>query len=100
MDPKIKNRSRVFYQMANIEASMFRGKNNWALLMGTDGFIAEGSGDNFFIIKDGVVITPEGRDCLVGISRNYIFEIAGVDRVAFVKSSTDAPNVYDAFSTF
>ena len=30
MDPKIKNRSRVFYQMANIEASMFRGKNNWA----------------------------------------------------------------------
>ena len=69
-DPKIKNRSRVFYQMANIEASMFRGKNNWALLMGTDGFIAEGSGDNFFIAKDGVVITPEGRDCLVGISRN------------------------------
>ena len=26
--PKVKNRSRVFYQMANIEASMFRGKNN------------------------------------------------------------------------
>ena len=51
MDPKIKNRSRVFYQMANIEASKFNGKNNWALLMGTDGFIAEGSGDNFFIVK-------------------------------------------------
>jgi branched-chain amino acid aminotransferase len=40
MDPKIKNRSRVFYQMANSEASMFRGKNNWALMMDTDGFIA------------------------------------------------------------
>ena len=39
---KIKNRSRVFYQMANIEASMFKGKNNWALMMDTDGFIAEG----------------------------------------------------------
>ena len=63
MDPKIKNRSRVFYQMANIEASMFRGKNNWALMMDTDGFIAEGSGDNFFIVKNGTVITPEGRNC-------------------------------------
>ena len=74
MDPKIKNRSRVFYQVANIEASKFKGKNNWALLMGTDGFIAEGSGDNFFIVKNGVVITPEPRDILVGISRNYIFK--------------------------
>ena len=43
--------------------------------MDTDGYIAEGSGDNFFIIKDGKVITPEARNCLVGISRNYIFEI-------------------------
>ena len=75
MDPKIKNRSRVFYQMANIEASKFKGKNNWALLMGLDGHIAEGSGDNFFIVKNGVVITPEPRDILVGISRNYIFEL-------------------------
>tara|TARA_B100000795_G_C22796893_1_gene439814 strand:+ start:1950 stop:2951 length:1002 start_codon:yes stop_codon:yes gene_type:complete len=75
MDPKIKSRSRVFYQMANIEASKFKGKNNWALLMGLDGHIAEGSGDNFFIVKNGVVITPKPRDILVGITRNYIFEI-------------------------
>jgi branched-chain amino acid aminotransferase len=75
MDPKIKSRSRVFYQMANIEASKFKGKNNWALLMGLDGHIAEGSGDNFFIVKNGIVITPKPRDILVGISRNYIFEL-------------------------
>ena len=35
-----------------------------------------------------------------GAARNYIFEIAGVDRVAFVKSSSDAPTVYAACSTF
>ena len=72
MDPKIKNRSRLFYLMANIEASQFAGDNNWALLMGTDGFITEGTGDNFFIIKDGIVISPQGRDILRGISREYI----------------------------
>ena len=40
--------------MANIEASQVEGDNNWALLLGTDGFITEGTGDNFFIIKDNV----------------------------------------------
>ena len=39
MDPKIKNRSRVFYQMANIEVSQVKGENNWALLLDPDGFI-------------------------------------------------------------
>ena len=52
MDPKIKNRSRLFYLMANIEASHFEGDNNWALLLDPDGFITEGTGDNFFIIKE------------------------------------------------
>ena len=51
MDPKIKNRSRLFYQMANIEVSQIIGKNNWALLLDPDGFITEGTGDNFFIVK-------------------------------------------------
>ena len=74
MDPKIKNRSRLFYLMANIEASLFKGENNWALMLDPDGFIAEGSGDNFFIIKDGVLISPEGRNMLRGITRQYIME--------------------------
>ena len=55
MDPKIKNRSRLFYMMANIEASLFKGDNNWALMLDPDGFIAEGTGDNFLIVKDSVL---------------------------------------------
>ncbi len=99
-DPKIKNRSRVFYQMANIEASMFRGKNNWALLMGTDGFIAEGSGDNFFIVKDGTVMTPMGRDCLVGISRNYIFEICNQLGIKCIEANIEPYHIYTADEAF
>ena len=60
--------------MANIEVSLFKGENNWALLLDTSGFISEGTGDNFFIIKDNVVISPEGRDILRGISRQYLME--------------------------
>jgi branched-chain amino acid aminotransferase len=76
LEPKLKNRSRLHYMMANIDASHWPGDNNWALLLDPDGFVAEGSGDNFFIIKDGVIITPEPRNILRGISRAYIFELA------------------------
>ena len=76
MDPKIKNRSRMWYQMANIEVSQVKGDNNWALLIDPDGYITEGTGDNFFMIKFGVLYTPEGRNILRGISRGYVFELA------------------------
>ena len=62
LEPKVKNRSRIHYLMANIEVSQMEGKDNWALLLDEDGFVTEGTGDNFFIVKDGKVITPEGRN--------------------------------------
>ena len=72
MDPKIKHRSRLYYMMANIEVAGHKGTNNWALLLDPDGFVAEGTGDNVFIVKDGVLLTPEGRNILRGISREYV----------------------------
>ena len=86
--------------MANIEASMFRGKNNWALLMDEDGFIAEGSGDNFFIIKDNKVLTPFGKNCLVGISRNYIFEICEQLGIECLEKNIEPYDVYAADEAF
>ena len=74
LDPKIKSRSRLHYLMANIEVSRFRGEDNWALLLDPDGLVAEGTGDNFFIVRDGRLITPEGRNILRGVSRAYVIE--------------------------
>lgn len=76
LEPKVKNRSRVHYLMANIQVSQIAGEDNWALLLDPDGFIAEGTGDNFFIVSQGKIITPQGRNILRGISRDYIFELA------------------------
>ena len=101
MDPKIKNRSRLFYLTANIEASQFAGDNNWALLLGTDGFITEGTGDNFFIIKDGVVISPEGRDILRGISRDYVMkELCPSLGIEAIEKNIDPYDVYTADEAF
>lgn len=101
MDPKIKNRSRLFYLMANIEAAQIKGDNNWALLQGTDGFITEGTGDNFFIIKDGTVISPEGRDILRGISRDFVMsEICDDLNIPCIEKNIDQYDVYTADEAF
>ncbi len=101
LDPKIKNRSRVFYLMANIEASQFKGENNWALLLDTDGFISEGTGDNFFIIKDKKVITPEGRNILRGISRDYVMnELCVQLGLEVIEKNIEVFDVYGADEAF
>ena len=48
-------RSRLFYLNANIEVSQYKGEDNWALLLDPDGFVTEGTGANFFIIKGGII---------------------------------------------
>jgi branched-chain amino acid aminotransferase len=100
LDPKIKNRSRLFYQMANIEVSAYRGENNWALLLDPDGFIAEGTGDNFFIVKDGCIITPEGRNVLRGISRAYVFELSEGLGYPCIEKNIEPYDVYTADEAF
>ena len=99
-EPKIKNRSRIHLQMANIEASNWKGDNNWALLLDPDGFIAEGTGDNFFIVKDSVVYTPEGRNILRGVSRAYIFEICKQLNIKCVEKNIETYDVYTADEAF
>jgi branched-chain amino acid aminotransferase len=100
LDPKIKNRSRLFYQLANIEVSQMKGENNWALLIDPDGFIAEGSGDNFFIVKDREILTPEGRNVLRGVSRAYIFELAEQLGLSCRECNIEPYDVYNADEAF
>lgn len=47
-----------------------------ALLLDNEGYVAEGSGENFFLVRDGVIYTPELTSCLDGITRNTIFHLA------------------------
>ena len=101
MEPKIKNRSRMFYLMANIEASLMEGENNWGLLLDPDGFIAEGTGDNFFIIKDNTIISPEGRNMLRGISRDYVMNVIGPELgFEVIEKNIEPFDVYTADEAF
>ncbi len=100
IDPKVKNRSRIHYLMANIQVSGYAGDNNWALLLDTDNFVAEGTGDNFFIVKDNIVITPEPRNILRGISRAYTFELCKQLGLEYMETNIDVYDVVNADEAF
>jgi branched-chain amino acid aminotransferase len=45
-------------------------------LLDNEGYVAEGSGENIFIVRDGVLHTPELTSCLEGITRATIIDFA------------------------
>ena len=47
-----------------------------ALLLDNEGYVAEGSGENFFMVREGIIYTPELTSCLDGITRKTIFQLA------------------------
>jgi branched-chain amino acid aminotransferase len=47
-----------------------------ALLLDVEGFVAEGSGENFFVVKDGVIYTPDLTSALDGITRRTLLAMA------------------------
>jgi len=47
-----------------------------ALLLDNEGYVAEGSGENVFIVRNDTIYTPELTSCLEGITRDAIFVLA------------------------
>jgi branched-chain amino acid aminotransferase len=47
-----------------------------AILLDTEGFVAEGSGENIFVVRDGVLCEPEIASALTGITRSTVHSIA------------------------
>jgi len=71
-----------------------------ALLLDPEGYVAEGSGENIFIVKNGVLYTPEVTACLNGITRNTIFVLARERGIEIVEKRITRDEVYIADEAF
>lgn len=71
-----------------------------ALLLDPEGYVAEGSGENIFIVKDGVIYTPEVTACLNGITRNTVLTLAREQGVEIVEKRITRDEVYIADEAF
>ena len=73
-----------------------------AILLTQDGFIAEGAGENIFIIKNGTLITPSVTDnILTGITRNAVMQIASNELgLTTTERSVRRSEIYNADECF
>ncbi len=75
VNPQMKSLNYLNNIMAKLEANLAGVPE--AMLLNTEDYVAECTGDNIFIVKDGVLITPPPFvGILVGITRNAIIELA------------------------
>lgn len=71
-----------------------------ALLLDTEGFVAEGAGENLFIVKDGVLCEPEIASALTGITRSTIHALAADLGIPVVTKRLTRDDVYIADEAF
>jgi branched-chain amino acid aminotransferase len=71
-----------------------------ALLLDLDGFVAEGSGENFFMVRDGVLYTPELTSALEGITRATVMTLAVDIGLKVVEKRITRDEVYVADEAF
>ncbi|MFT3929015.1 MAG: branched-chain amino acid transaminase [Spongiibacteraceae bacterium] len=71
-----------------------------ALLLDPEGYVAEGSGENVFIVRDGIIYTPELTACLNGITRNTVFHLAKECGYQLVEKRITRDEVYIADEAF
>ncbi|MBI3523816.1 MAG: branched-chain amino acid transaminase [Betaproteobacteria bacterium] len=84
--------------LANMEA-IDEGYDE-ALLLDVDGFVAEGAGENLFIVKDGVIYEPEIASALVGITRGTIIALAGELGLKVISKRLTRDDIYIADEAF
>jgi branched-chain amino acid aminotransferase len=71
-----------------------------AMLLDAEGYVAEGSGENIFIVRNGKIYTPELTSALDGITRDTIITLAGEIGVPVVEKRITRDEVYIADEAF
>jgi branched-chain amino acid aminotransferase len=71
-----------------------------AILLDTEGYVAEGSGENIFVVRDGVLYTPDLTSALEGITRDTIMRFAADLGIVVKEKRITRDEVYIADEAF
>ena len=71
-----------------------------ALILDTNGLVSEGTGQNIFIVRDGVLMTPPLPSVLEGITRKSIIEMARKAKIEVSETNFTRDEVYIADEAF
>jgi len=96
---KAKSNGQYMNSMLALQEAINHGCDE-ALLLDVDGYVSEGSGENFFMVKDGVLYTPELTSCLDGITRKTIMQLAKEQGIEVREKRITRDEVYIADEAF
>ncbi len=99
LDPKVKNFSRMNFNMAELEAGDV-DKAGWPILTDMRGNVTEGVGYNVFIGSKGAIYTASDRDVLQGVSRGMVLELAHGLGIPVIEGEFQPYDVYTADEVF
>jgi len=71
-----------------------------ALLLDTEGYVTEGSGENFFMVSNGIIYTPELTSALAGITRDTVMVLAEELDIPLREKRITRDEVYTADEAF
>jgi len=99
VDPKMKNRSRLHFYLADNETHLVDPKAT-SLLLDLAGNITETSGANFLIVRNQAVLSPTLRNILPGISRQTVKELCAESGIPFIERDLQVYDVVNADEAF
>ena len=99
VDPKVKHYSRMNFNMADLEAGDV-DPEAFPILTDVDGNLTEGTGQNLFVISQGVIRTPGDRNVLQGVSRGAVFDLARQLNIPVVEEDLQPYDMYTADESF
>ena len=71
-----------------------------ALLLDANGMVAEGSGENIFIVRNGVIYTPELTSALEGITRDTVLQLAAEEGYTVIEKRITRDEIYISDEAF
>lgn len=98
LPPNIKSLNYLNNVLAKIEANVKGGDE--AIFLDKNGYVSEGSGDNVFIVKNGLIITPPTINNLKGITREVVIEIIERLKLPFKEANISIYDLYTADEVF
>jgi len=99
LNPMIKSLNYLNNILAKLEGN--RANVDEAIMLNQRGLVCEGTGDNIFIVKDGVIATPPpSANMIVGITRGVVMELAAKKGLKAEERDITIHEVYNADEAF
>lgn len=100
MSPRVKASANYLNSRTAMVDSKLKGFD-WPIMLNAEGKVSEGPGQNIFLVRDGVLITPRTTDSILeGVTRDTVLDLARELRLQVQEREVDATELFVADELF